>query len=88
MKKETRRERDKEMINDPRKWVTFPFLPVMRKMKGSGVEVGIILSAGDHLTVFDCNLFMLPEKLSDFGDFDRWDYKTIDDLLDDGWTVD
>jgi hypothetical protein len=80
-------ERDREIIVDENRWPLWPRLPLKRPehRDRSGLpELGFLVSQarqGPH-TVF---LGMVTEKADGLK---TMEYKTINDLLDDGWVVD
>jgi len=84
------KEKSKEMISRPsvNSWTHFPFLPVKRGEFGKDMEYGVIWAAGSQLVIYECNIFMMPKILKDFKKLARWKYKSLDEMIDDGWIVD
>ena len=89
------RARDLQLFRDPRRWASWPFLPVARRRPDGTAELGVLYDArrvlgryGFSATVFLCNLYLLPDRLEDFFALPRCVYDTPDELADGGWTAD
>ena len=88
--------RDFHFFKHPEHWPLRPFLPVVRRpAEGGDNECGLMFDAvgtlgvhGYDCTVFLCNFFELPETDAEFLALPRYSYDTLDELADDGWTVD
>jgi len=86
------RQRNLLFFREPRRWMVWPFLPVMRRRPGCEEELGLLFDAvGTHglyglsATVYFCNLFMLPGTLHEFLSLPRETYDTADEVADAGW---
>jgi hypothetical protein len=86
--------RDFYFFKHPEHWPLRPFLPVIRHVPGDA-ECGLMFDAvgtlgvhGYDCTVFLCNFFELPDTDAEFLTLPRHSYDTLDELADDGWTVD
>jgi hypothetical protein len=88
--------RDFYFFKHPKHWPLWPFLPVVRRhAEGEDAECGLMFDAvgtlgvhGYDCTVFLCNFFELPETDEEFLALPRHSYDTLDELANDGWTVD
>lgn len=76
-------------INNENYWPNWPLLPIVRKSNKAafGLETGIIHSFEKTRVVFT-NLFHLPKTWEGFLELDHVSYNSVEELLEDGWTVD
>jgi hypothetical protein len=80
----------------PSLWPRRPFLPVTRRAVGSATcELGVLYDArgvsgtyGYSSTVFRVNLLALPLIEAEFLALPKHVYDTLEELADEGWTVD
>jgi len=83
-------DRDEEIrrMKTHLEWPAFPFLPLKKYVKGAGWPLtGLLVAVGTRsTTVFNENLFAVPESLSDFKV--HKEYPTIEAIVDDDWIVD
>jgi len=84
------RKKDKAMMQNPRDWPLWPFLPVKREQPDSiEYEVGVMIAQkGKETTVYLVNYWALADKTAKLSEAKTIEYKNIDELLDDGWIVD
>jgi hypothetical protein len=87
--------RDLQYFVNPDRWPQWPFLPLIRPSLEGRTQCGILYDArgasgsyGFSTTVFLSNLFALPRREADFLALPRLSYDTLDELADDGWSVD
>ena len=88
--------RDLVIMQTPRRWRHFPFLPVVRRpTEHDSPELGVLYDAravsgitGYRCTVFLVNLFALPLSEASLLVQPRCTYDNFEELLDDGWIVD
>lgn len=82
---------DKQFVEDPKRWVYWPMLPMKKRNKGKGFpwDVGLIIAQKGmfstiHLevTLWDKNL---GEKLKTC---EKKVYASVDEMLADGWMCD
>ncbi len=81
-------------LTTPALWPAWPFLPVVRRIRGRE-ELGVVADlvglsglTGFSAAVFLTNLFHLPPTLSAFLAVPREVYDTGDELVANGWRVD
>jgi hypothetical protein len=86
--------RDVLYLSTPALWPCWPFLPVVRRCRGSE-ELGLVCDVfglcgrtGYSATVFKANLFELPLGLERFLALPRECYDTPEEVAAGGWTVD
>src|SRR4051794_7827886 len=89
------RQRNLLFFRNPRRWRTWPFLPLVRRRPGREEELGLLFDAvsalglyGYSATVFSGNLFEIPPKLDDFLSLPREVFDTPEEVFDAGWCVD
>lgn len=77
--------RDLEHLKDQDRWSHWPFQPVKRKVGNRMPETCTLFpEPGGDILLFDCNIFKMPDDLGE----PKYRYKTIEDVVADGWTVD
>ena len=80
-------------LSCPALWPNWPFLPVVRRTRGTE-ELGVVFDArtarltGYSAAVFKTNLFLLPPDLAAFLALPREVFDTAEELTDAGWLVD
>src|SRR3954470_18180683 len=97
----TRQQRARNLLfmSDPKRWVVWPFLPLIRPAPDGDqpcdVLCGVLCDmlglhgmAGYRATVFLTNLFTLPVTLDDFLALPRETFDTPEEMFDAGWRVD
>ena len=90
------RRRNLLFMCDPRLWPAWPFLPLVRRHRGTDDPdcgllcdlEGLLGLAGYRCTVHRCNLFCLPPRLQELLDMPRETFDTFEELLAAGWRVD
>ena len=89
------RQRNLLFLTTPHLWPVYPFLPVIRRLKPSELECGLLYDAkglhglfGFSSTVFATNLFSLPQSLPEFLALPRHVYDSAEELFDDDWRID
>lgn len=96
-RRDAARHRTLLLLQVPDRWITWPFLPVVRDAPdASGTrQLGVIYDArntsgtmGYSSTVFLQNLFALPLTETRLLAGPKIVYDTLDELLDDRWRVD
>lgn len=75
---------DKAFILDPDKWPHWPVLPVKR-IKDTQMDLGCLLDTGKIIVVLS-NMWAL--KNTPISEQKSITYRTVDELLADGWRVD
>lgn len=79
------REKELEMMQTPDNWPVWPYLPLKRRPIKTDEDIGLLMERGPTIgvkpTVYLCNLF--APSLEDFVE-----YKSFEELVDDGWVVD
>jgi hypothetical protein len=91
-----RRQRYLDIITDPRRWPTWPFLPLIRPLPGGEEnQLGVLYDArgvsglyGFSATVFLANLFLLPSTEEKLLALPKCVYDRPEEIVDDGWRVD
>ena len=87
------RDRTILFVAAPALWPAWPFLPVVRRGRGRE-ELGVVFDArsagltGYSATVFQCNLFALPQSVEAFLALPKEVFDTAEELADAGWFVD
>ena len=80
-------------LSSPALWPAWPFLPVVRRSRGTE-ELGVVFDArsarltGYSATVFVANLFALPPDFESFLALPREVFDGAEELADAGWRVD
>jgi len=89
------RQRNLLFLTQPKRWTTWPFLPVVRRKPGQEDEYGVLFDAkttcgllGYSSTVFLCNYFELPPTLDQFLALPKEVFDNAEELADADWTVD
>lgn len=79
---------DIEMIKDPTRWPSYPFLPV-KKLNGTPTvyDFGLVHAARPTI-VTEANLFRLPATYEQYKALGGKQYESIEALVADGWIVD
>ena len=85
-------EEDRKMMADPRTWPSWPMLPVKRA-KDHDLEPGFMVAIqGKLTTVFLVNPWAIWAGERKFKEVlkngPKKEYKSLDELLADGWVVD
>src|SRR5579859_2797790 len=90
-----RRQRSLLLMQAPKHWPSWPFLPVARDDPDGNRQLGVLYDArntsgrfGFSSTVFLQNLFVLPATEARLLAGPRIVYDSLDLLLDEGWRVD
>ena len=87
------RDRTVLFLSNPALWPAWPFLPVVRRGRGTE-ELGVVFDArsarltGYSATVFACNLFALPPDFEAFLALPKDVFDGAEELADAGWRVD
>jgi hypothetical protein len=88
------RDRTVLFLTTPALWPAWPFLPVVRRTRGSE-ELGVVFDArgvcnltGYSATVMFCNLFDLPPDLHQFLNLPKETFDGAEELVAAGWCVD
>jgi hypothetical protein len=89
------RQRCLRYFREPKRWLTWPFLPLVRRRPGQAEELGLLFDAlgvaglyGLSATVFLTNVFLLPATLGEFLALPREVYDLPEEVADAGWTID
>ncbi len=89
------RQRSLLLMQDPDRWLTWPFLPVVRPGPEGDKQLGVLYDArrmsgtlGYSSTMFLHNLFALPLTEGRLLAGPKIVYDSLDLLLDDQWRVD
>jgi hypothetical protein len=89
------RQRCLLFFREPKRWPTWPFLPLVRRRPGHAEELGLLFDTvgavglyGFSSTVFVCNLFQLPATLDAFLALPREVYDLPEEVADAGWAID
>ena len=79
---------DIEMMQQSAAWPAYPCLPLKRyPNKYPGPELGILWQ-GCGPTVYQCNIFRLPETPEEAAALKTMKYESFEALVLDGWVVD
>ena len=88
------RDRTVLFVTTPALWPAWPFLPVVRRSRGTE-ELGVVFDAasvcgltGFSATVVLCNLFELPPTVDEFLALPRECFDSADELAAADWRVD
>ena len=87
------RERTLLFLTTPALWLSWPFLPVVRRTRWAE-ELGVVFDSraagltGFSATVFRTNLFLLPASFEQFLALPRDTFDSAEELLESGWAVD
>ena len=87
------RDRTVLFLSSPTLWPAWPFLPVVRRSRGTE-ELGVVFDArsarltGYSATVFACNLFALPATFEAFLALPHETFDSAEELAAAGWCVD
>ncbi|MBP3956875.1 hypothetical protein J8F10_16510 [Gemmata sp. G18] len=87
------RDRTLLVLTAPVLWPHWPFLPVVRRTRGTE-ELGLVFDArtarltGYSATVFRTNLFALPARLDAFLALPKEVFDGAEELVDAGWRAD
>ena len=87
------RDRTVLFLSTPALWPAWPFLPVVRRTRGSE-ELGVVFDSraaglnGFSTAVFFCNLFALPPSFEQFLALPKEVFDTADELADAEWRID
>lgn len=81
---------DAAMMRNPKKWPSWPYLPVKHlnhdlKDKNLGL---LFANENCRWTVFHVYLFRLPKTIGEFMSSPKTEYGSLEALLADGWIVD
>jgi hypothetical protein len=89
------RRRDLTTFRDPRLWLHWPFLPLIRPAPGKEPELGVLFDARGHenlygfsATVFLTNLLLVPPTVAEFLALPKLVYDLPEEMADAGWTTD
>ena len=81
-------------VTTPALWPAYPFLPVVRRTRGTE-ELGVVADllglyrlTGFSATVFLANMFDLPGTLDEFLTLPKEVFDTADELVTGGWRID
>jgi hypothetical protein len=86
--------RDLHFMGDSSLWVTWPFLPLVRRHPDGRTDFGVLFDApainltGYRCTVWFTNLFTIPRRLDQFLSLPKEVFDTFDELVAAGWRVD
>ena len=82
-------------MSTPELWVMRPYLPLVRRLPGCEVELGLMYDVfhlngltGFGCTVFFANLFLLPPDEDQFLALPKEVYDTVEEIYAAGWRVD
>ena len=87
------RERTLLFLTTPALWPMWPFLPVVRRTRGTE-ELGVVFDAraavltGFSATVIRTNLFLLPASFEQFLALPRDAFDSAEELIASGWVID
>ena len=87
------RERTLLFLTTPALWPMWPFLPVVRRTRGTE-ELGVVFDAraavltGFSATVIRTNLFLLPASFEQFLALPRDAFDSAEELIASGWAID
>ena len=87
------RDRTVLFLSNPALWPAWPFLPVVRRSRGTE-ELGVVFDArsarltGYSATVFVTNLFALPPNFETFLALPHETFDSAEELAAAGWCVD
>lgn len=92
----SRRERERNLyfFGQPDLWMTWPYLPLVRRTAGKegyGALCDLFGARGKtgyRATVFMGNLFLLPASEPELLELPKEIFDTLDELYDAGWRVD
>jgi hypothetical protein len=74
-----------QLMQNPRKWPMFPFLPLKRN---SSEELGILLAFDTKIIVYLINLSNIPPSLEKLKESPQLKYDSYLHLWDDNWRID
>lgn len=91
------REEELAMMSQPNRWPQWPLLPVKNPgMRDRGLPVVGIMIEQEHEVlahasyvkpiVYNVNLYSF--KRSELASYEKWEYPTLQDVVDAGWVVD
>ncbi len=87
--------RDLFFFSHPEHWVTWPFLPIVRRHAGGEMDYGVLYDAvhrsgrtGYSSTVFLCNFFLMPSTEVEFLALPKEVFDTPEEMAAAGWVVD
>ncbi len=85
--------KDAAFINNPDNWPHWPYLPLRRVVTNErgykDTECGTIFArTGGLTTVIKVNMFSIPKTIGELDKLPKYEYETVEKLLDDGWCVD
>ncbi len=87
--------RDLFFFTHPEHWLTWPFLPVVRRHDDGTLDCGVLCDLrnsqglyGYSSTVFRTNLFTLPTTLAEFLALPRQMFDRPEEMAAAGWVVD
>lgn len=78
------------LLSDPGSWPNYPFLPVKR-LVNENMQTGVIWASEktkSKIIVRRCNLFDIPELVTDFILLESETFHNVNKLLEAGWIVD
>ena len=88
-------QRDLHFMGDPSLWLTWPFLPLVRRHPRNRKGYGVLCDTrslsrltGYRCTVFLDNLFTLPRHVDQLLALPKEVYDTFDEVVAAGWRVD
>src|SRR4051794_32768609 len=89
------RRRNLLFLREPSLWPAWPFLPVVRRGRGDGMECGLVYDfrgtsgrTGYSATVLIANLFGAPRSEAGLLALPKEVFDTAEELFDAGWRVD
>jgi hypothetical protein len=87
--------RDLFFFRNPHHWVTWPFLPVVRRHADGTMDYGVLYDAlhatgqtGYRSTVLMCNFFLRPETETELLALPKEVFDTSEEMAAAGWRVD
>ncbi len=88
-------QRDLHFMGNPSLWVTWPFLPLVRRHPDGPTDYGVLCDTrslsrltGFRCTVFLTNVFLIPRRLDQFLALPREVFDNFDEVVTAGWRVD
>lgn len=81
---------DLEGIMNEDFWPNWPILPLKRKRKDEfmGIECGIIYALFSNKTILLTNMFILPKTWEELINLKKYEYNSVEEMLEDGWIID
>ena len=84
-------QKHRAMMANPQHWPCYPVLPLNRRRRDGGLDLGVLIDGVDSLseaTVVRANLLCFPMTLTRLLEVSKEAFGSLDEVLAAGWRVD